>query len=85
MNNQKTGQLTWQARGNLWLRLGLRLILALLGLLLLRNFGGWVLSLLAPFLLALCVSAALDPPVRWLQRRLHWSRGLSAMLLRIKI
>ena len=71
MNNQKTGQLTWQDRGNLWLRLGLRLILALLGLLLLRNFGGWVLSLLAPFLLALCVSAALDPPVRWLQRRLH--------------
>ena len=45
MNNQKTGQLTWQARGNLWLRLGLRLILALLGLLLLWNFGGWVLSL----------------------------------------
>ena len=81
MNNQKTGQLTWQARGNLWLRLGLRLMLALLGLLLLRNFGGWVLSLLAPFLLALCVSAALDPLVRWLQRRLHWSRGLSAMLL----
>ena len=85
MNNQKTGQLTWQARGNLWLRLGLRLILALLGLLLLRNFGGWVLSLLAPFLLALCVSAALDPPVRWLQRRLHWSRGLSAMLLMLVI
>ena len=85
MNNQKTGQLTWQARGNLWLRLGLRLMLALLGLLLLRNFGGWVLSLLAPFLLALCVSAALDPPVRWLQRRLHWSRGLSAMLLMLVI
>ena len=85
MNNQKTGQLTWQARGNLWLRLGLRLMLALLGLLLLRNFGGWVLSLLAPFLLALCVSAALDPPVRWLQRRLHWSRGLSALLLMLVI
>ena len=85
MKHGQNGQLTWRSRGELWLRLGLRLVLTLLGVLLLWKFGGWVLSLLAPFLLALCVSAALDPLVRWLQRRLHWSRGLSAMLLMLVI
>ena len=36
MNN---GQLTWYQRGQLWLRLGLRLLLLLLGVLLLWKFG----------------------------------------------
>ncbi len=78
MNN---GQLTWYQRGQLWLRLGLRLLLLLLGVLLLWKFGGWVLSLLAPFVLAVVVAAALDPLVRWGQRRLGWNRRVLTMLL----
>lgn len=78
MNN---GQLTWQQRGQLWLRLGLRLLLAALGLLLIWKLGGPALSLLAPFLLAALAAAALDPLVRWGQKRLGWSRGIIALLL----
>lgn len=78
-------QLTWHQRGQLWLRLGLRLLLAALGLLLLYKLGGPALSLLAPFLLAAIAAAALDPLVRWGQKRLGWSRGIIALLLLLVI
>ena len=73
--------LNWQQRGRLWLRLGIRLVLAM-GLVL----GGMkllppLLSLFAPFLLALLMAAVLNPLVRWGQRRLGWSRRLLSLLV----
>lgn len=76
------GQLTWRERGWLWLRLGIRLALALGGLWLLLRFGRPLLSLFAPFVAALIAAAILNPLVKWFQRGLGWSRQfLTALLL----
>lgn len=72
--------LTWGQRGRLWLRLGIRLMLALAAALAGMKLLPPVLSLFAPFLLAFLVAAALNPLVRWGQRRLGWSRGLLSLL-----
>lgn len=79
----RPGQLTWRERGWLWLRLGIRLVLAGLGLWLLLRFGRPLLSLFAPFVAALIAAALLNPLVKWLQRRLGWSRQLLTALLLI--
>ena len=75
----KDKKLTWPQRGRLWLRLGLRLVLVLLALWLLRAVGRPLLSLCAPFVAALITAALLHPLVQWLQRRLHWPRKLSSL------
>ncbi len=78
----KNKQLTWPQRGRLWLRLGLRLGLAALAVWFLARFGRGLLSLFAPFLLALAVAAMLNSPVKKLQKALGWSRHvLSGVLL----
>ena len=74
-------RLTWKQRGQLWLRLGIRLVLAALILAAAGTVLPPILSLLAPFLLGYLMAAALNPVVRWLQRRLGWSRGLLSMLV----
>ena len=75
-------QLTWRQRGSLWLRLGLRLLLTALAIWLVIKFGRPLLSLFAPFLLALAAAALLNPLVKKLQKALGWSRQtLSAILL----
>ena len=74
-------QLTWRQRGALWLRLSIRFLLTLGTLLILFFFGRPVVSLFAPFLLALITAALLNPMVKWLQRRLGWSRQWLTMLL----
>lgn len=73
-------QLTWRQRGQLWLRLGLRLGLAVLAVLLALRVLPPLLGLFAPFVLALILAALLNAPVRWLQRRLGWSRRLLTLL-----
>ena len=79
MNNK---QLTWSQRGQLWLRLGLRLGLAALAVWLLARFGRRTLGLFAPFLFALAAAALLNPLVKKLQRALGWNRQvLSALVL----
>lgn len=79
MNNK---QLTWSQRGKLWLRLGIRLGLAALGVWLAVKFGRPLLSLFAPFLFALAAAVLLNPLVKKLQRALGWNRQvLSAALL----
>lgn len=45
------------------------------------QFGGAVLTLVAPFLAALLAAVALNPVVRWLQRRLGGSRQEITLLL----
>ena len=72
--------LTWPQRGCLWMRLGIRLLLTLLGLLAAVKLLPAVLSLFAPFLLAAGMAALLNPVVRWLQRKLSWSRSLTALV-----
>ena len=79
----RPGQLTWRQRGWLWLRLGIRLILAVLVLFLGARFGRPLLSLFAPFLAALAVAVLLNPAVKWFQRRIGWSRQTLALLILI--
>ena len=71
--------LTWRQRGQLWLRLGIRLALILVAAAACGELLSPVLRLFAPFLLALVVAAALNPMVRWGQRRLGWSRRVLAL------
>lgn len=77
----RPGQLTWRQRGWLWLRLSIRLILAVLALVLLAKFGRPLLSLFAPFVAALVAAAVLNPLVKWFQRKLGWSRRFLTLLL----
>lgn len=77
--------LTWQERGRLWVRLGIRGILIVVAILLLVYAVPPLLSLLAPFVLALIVAWLLNPMVRWLQRKLSVSRKILSMILIILI
>ena len=74
-------QLSWQERGQLWLRLGLRGALLLGALALLIWVGLPLLSLLSPFVLALVFAWLLNPAVRWLQRKTGISRKIISMVL----
>lgn len=77
--------LTWRERGALWLRLGIRAVLAASAILLVVYGGPPVLSLLMPFVLALIVAWLLNPLVRWLQRKLSMSRKVISLILLILI
>ena len=74
-------QLSWRQRGALWLRLAIRFLLTLVVILLLVFFARPLLSLFAPFLLALMTAALLNPLVKQLQRAFGWGRGPLSMLL----
>jgi len=74
-------ELSWRERGQLWLRLGIRLLLILLVLALLARFGPWLFSLFTPFLLAAAAAWAIDPGVRWLHKKLNWPRNFSSLVL----
>ena len=79
--NMTNKQLTWRQRGELWLRLGLRLALTALGVWLLARFGRRTLSLFAPFLFALVAAVLLNPLIKRLQRLLGWNRQLLSALV----
>ena len=74
-------QLSWRQRGMLWFRLSIRFVLALLAILILVLFGRPLLSLFAPFLLALITAALLNPLVKRLQKALGWGRGPLSLIL----
>ena len=78
MGNQ---QLSWPQRGKLWLRLGIRLVLAALAVGLVCSMGRFLFARPAPFVFAPLFPAALNPAIRWLQRRLGWSRPLLTLLV----
>lgn len=63
------------------MRLGIRLLLAALAILLLARFGRPLLSLFAPFVAALAAAAILNGPVRRLQHWLGWSRHMVTLIL----
>lgn len=73
-------QLSWPERGQLWLRLGIRLVGTVLTVLLVWLVGRPALSLFMPFILAFGAAALLNAPVRQLQKRLGWSRGVLSLL-----
>jgi len=66
-------------RAALWIRLAIRFSLAVLGIALAVRLGPVLISLLAPFLLALLLAWALHPPVRWLHRKLGVSRRIISL------
>ncbi|MEG1858296.1 MAG: sporulation integral membrane protein YtvI [Pseudoflavonifractor sp.] len=74
-------ELSWQERGRLWLRLGIRLVLTILALVLVTRLGPPLLSLLMPFVLALVMAWLLNPLIRRIQKRCGISRKLLSMLL----
>lgn len=76
----KEQKLTWRARGRLWFRIGIRLVLLLAGLWLLWKVGLPLLSLLAPFVAALITAAILHPVVRWLRSTLGGSCSATSFL-----
>ena len=63
------------------MRMGIRLVLAVLLVLFFRYLVPPLLSLFMPFVLALVVSWLLNPLVRLLQKRLGLSRGFLSLLL----
>ena len=77
--------LAWGERAQLWLRLGLRAVLALGGLALLIWVGLPLLSLLSPFVLALVLAWGLNPAVKWLQRHSGAPRKAISMVLVILV
>lgn len=77
--------LAWSERAQLWLRLGLRAVLALGGLALAVWVGLPLLSLLSPFVLALVLAWGLNPAVKWLQRRSGAPRKAISMVLVILV
>ena len=74
-------QLTWRQRGELWLRLGIRFVLAGAAVWLAAGLGRRLLYLFAPFLFALAAAALLNPGVRRLQRMLGWSRSALTLIV----
>ncbi len=78
-------ELTWQERGRLWLRLGIRLVLTVLAAVLLLRMGPPLLSLFMPFVLALLMAWILNPIIKLIQRRLGISRKILSLLLLILI
>ena len=74
-------ELTWRERGRLWLRLGLRLLLTALTLILWFTLGRRVVSLLTPFVLALVLVWILNPAVKAMQTRLGGSRSLWSIVI----
>ncbi len=74
-------QLSWRKRGALWLRLGIRFLLTVLLVWLLVAFARPLLSLFAPFILALITAAILNPLVRRLQRMSGLGRAPLSLLV----
>ena len=77
----KEQKLSWQARGRLWFRIGVRLVLLIVGLWLLWKVGLPLLSLMAPFVAALITAAILHPLVHRLRKTLGGSRKLWSLLV----
>lgn len=74
-------ELPWRERVRLWLRLLIRLLLAVAAVLLVVYAGPPLLSLFMPFVLAFGVAWMLNPLVRTLQKRLGISRKFWSLLV----
>ena len=72
-------ELSWRERVRLWLRLGIRLVLAVAVALI--YLAPPLLSLFMPFVLAFLLAWLLNPLVRLIQKRLGISRQILSLLL----
>ena len=75
--------LNWPQRGRLWLRLGIRAVLAVAAILLVVFGILPLLSLMLPFVLALILAWVLNPVVRWTKEKVNWSRGSISLIVLI--
>lgn len=75
--------MTWQERGRLWIRLGIRAALFVGAVLLLVYVLIPLFYLLMPFVLALVLAWLLNPPVRWLKKKLSISRKIISLVILI--
>lgn len=73
--------LTWRERGWLWLRMGIRLVLTVVALLVLFLLVPRVLSLLMPFVIAFLAAWLLNPLVHWIHQKLHVSRKVISLVI----
>ena len=73
--------LTWRQRLEVWLRLTVRLLIAVFVLLFCIRFGGGILDLTMPFLLGWLIAILLDGPIRWTQRHFGGSRKAISLVL----
>ena len=74
-------ELSGKERGRLWIRLGIRLLLAVALILLLVYALPPLLSLFMPFVVALVLAWILNPLVRWLHKKLKISRKPIALIV----
>ncbi len=74
-----------QERGQLWLRLGIRVVLVAAAILFVCLAVPPLFSLLAPFVLALIVAWMFNPLVRWLHRKLTLSRKIISLVILLLI
>ena len=68
-------------RAALWIRLAIRFSLTVFCVIATLTLGPHLISLLAPFLLALVVAWALHSPVLFLQKKLGFSRNTVSLVL----
>lgn len=78
-------ELNWRERGRLWLRLGIRLIITMVCLLILVLAGPPLFSLFAPFVLAFFTAWLLNPAVRFFQKKIGGSRRMWSLALLLGI
>lgn len=81
----KSELLSWPQRGRLWVRLGIRIVLAVAAVLLLVFVAAPLVSLMMPFVLALILAWLLNPLVRWLKSKLPMSRKMISLLLLVLV
>ena len=77
----EVNELSWQARGRLWLRLLVRFLLFLLLIVLVYKVGLPVLSYCMPFVMGLIFAWLMEPLVRFLIDRSIFSRKSVSILL----
>ena len=78
-------ELSGKERGRLWIRIGIRLLLAAAVILLLIFALPPLFSLFMPFVLALIMAWILNPLVRWLHKKLKISRKPIALVVIILV
>lgn len=78
-------ELQGKQRGRLWLRLGIRLVITIVCLLVLLLAAPPLFSLFAPFILAFFTAWLLNPAVRFFQKRVGGSRRLWSLALLLGI
>lgn len=76
----ENSELNWPQRGKLWLRLGIRLLIILVVLMGAVKLVPPLAGLFMPFLIAFVVAWLLNPPVKYLQKKINVKRNVISLL-----